>query len=141
MVKSDGAHLLFVHCFLLSAREGEELDLDSRSRIAETALHELIRNRFLVCFVACLSDQLHVIVKMDPPRCVSEIDKCLRGAVGESLDFWDSGYGAATVSEWDIPRLSRFIKRLDRYSVADREDLMNRVVKVNWPETEAQIRN
>lgn len=142
MEKKEGAHLLFVHCFLLSAREGDELELEKRCKTAETALYELLRNKFLVYHLACLSDQLHVIVKLDPPQCVAEIDKCLRAAIADiSGDFWDTNYGAATLSEWDIPKLSRFIKRLDKYSVSDRDMMMNRVIRVELPDQGEEIRN
>ena len=83
-------------------------------------LHRVVRD--LGCklvAVSCLTDHVHLLIRMSHLRSISEIVRRLKGSsshflnkeFGEEEWFrWQRGYGAFSVSRWDVARVAKYIR-------------------------------
>ena len=67
-----------------------------------------------------MPDHVHLLVEMPPTTSIAQLAKQVKGGSShfanhelrvENLFRWQEGYGAFTVSHWDIPRLSEYVAR------------------------------
>lgn len=80
-----------------------------------------------VVAVGGTADHLHVLLKMQPTASVAGLVKQLKGASSHLVahrlqpdEFfkWQGGYGAFTVSRWDVSRVARYVKRQAEHHAA-----------------------
>jgi putative transposase len=106
----------------------------------ERRLHRNIESeaRGMGCTVLALNgmlDHVHLVISFPATVVISDLVKQVKGVsshfVNETLrpgaQFkWQGGYGAFTVSRWDLPKIIRYVKRQKEHHAAN--DL--------WPELE-----
>jgi REP element-mobilizing transposase RayT len=114
---SLGYHIIF-------ATKGRERWLDDSLRPSVLAhLAEIVTDLKAVCLeINGRPDQVHILAKLRPDQCVSNILRAVKststGRVrrrGMPHFGWQTGYGAFTVSHWDIEAVRAYIRNQEEH--------------------------
>ena len=99
----------------------------------ERRLHRNIESeaRGMGCTVLALngtSDHVHLVVSFPTTVTIANLVKHVKGVSSHFVDEtlrpeaqfkWQGGYGAFTVSRWDLPKIIRYVKRQKEHHAAD----------------------
>jgi REP element-mobilizing transposase RayT len=98
----------------------DEIELHLESLIRERII---IKKSELMAF-GCTSDHVHLLVKLHPAVSLSVIVGEIKGytsyvianQIRPELGFrWEGGYGAFSISSWDLPKIIKYLDNQKEY--------------------------
>ncbi len=127
-------HQLYYHLIWSTFKRHELIDGEIEIDLERLFIDKIIENKSeLICF-GCTTDHIHLLVRLHPSVSISGIVGEVKGYSSYVISNhnhpnsgfrWQGGYGALTVSRWDISGLIRYIDNQKEYHA-------NKTINQKW---------
>lgn len=113
-------HALYLHLLWATWNRLPLLDSEAERVVYPALLAEARKAGGQVCAIGGVEDHVHVLLRTPTTICVADLVKKLKGVSShlvndrpDAPDFfrWQGGYGAFTVSRWDVRRVQGYVLR------------------------------
>lgn len=119
---------VFIHCAFFAGNERHRIDPSWRGRINRQIVVLLRQLKHQAHLVYCMSDQLHVILKLSPETPLHELAGRIRENTLQMINgvlqprgrfYWMPGYAANSISRAEMTEVVRKIRSWDREGCDD----------------------
>ncbi|HEY3332212.1 MAG TPA: transposase [Capsulimonadaceae bacterium] len=114
----DDSHIeLFVHIVWTTADRLPTITDDIKPLVYSTVAHEITKRGVCVLAIGGIEDHVHVLVRAYSSVDLPDLLMRAKGVAGRVANAslngpkirWQRGYGAFSISRWDVPHVTRYI--------------------------------